>query len=183
MCGCCDVCAKGEGDNCGGLYHFHGKCGDNLVCVNRRPNTVKVLGENDYIPGTCEPSKQQHSIAQHIIQHIKPDTIISNTTSSNNTAHVPTTFFLFHPGACGVKKCGFNQRCQLNQRGKARCVCPRYCKRRYMPVCGLTNGRHYWNRCFLRKDECKAQQRIGYVDGSCKSEYYHNVYYRFGKYC
>lgn len=71
---------------------------------------------------------------------------------------------------CRAKTCGFNQRCLVNSRGKARCVCPRYCKNRYMPVCGEENGRHYWNRCYLRKDECRSQRRIGFVNGPCKSK-------------
>lgn len=71
---------------------------------------------------------------------------------------------------CQHKMCGFNQRCLVNNRGKARCMCPKYCKNRYMPVCGESNGRHYWNRCYLRKDECRSQQRIGYINGPCKSK-------------
>ncbi len=77
---------------------------------------------------------------------------------------------------CRDKTCGFNQRCLVNNRGKARCVCPKYCKNRYMPVCGETNGRHYWNRCYLRKDECRSQQRIGFINGPCKSKSRSRVY-------
>ena len=40
-----------------------------------------------------------------------------------------------------------------------------------MPVCGETNGQHYWNRCYLRKDECRSQQRIGFINGPCKSKF------------
>ena len=53
-CGCCDVCARGEGESCGGLFYNHGKCGNGLNCVRRRPNSVKVLGENDLVSGVCE---------------------------------------------------------------------------------------------------------------------------------
>ena len=72
---------------------------------------------------------------------------------------------------CRQKVCGFNQRCLVNNRGKARCMCPKYCKNRYMPVCGEKNGQHYWNRCYLRKDECRSQQRIGFINGPCKSKF------------
>ena len=57
MCGCCDVCAKAESENCGGLFHFHGQCDKGLNCVSRKSNSVKILGENDLISGTCEPSE------------------------------------------------------------------------------------------------------------------------------
>nr|AGV98853.1 androcin [Androctonus bicolor]AGV98854.1 androcin [Androctonus bicolor] len=39
-CRCCDVCAKAEGEECGGPYNMRGKCGIGLNC--QKPNT------NDY---------------------------------------------------------------------------------------------------------------------------------------
>ncbi|CAB3982045.1 cysteine-rich motor neuron 1 -like isoform X2 [Paramuricea clavata] len=138
-CGCCDVCARGEGESCGGLFHNHGKCGNGLKCIRRRANSVKVLGENDLVSGVCEREE------------------------------------------CREKVCGFNQRCLVNTRGKARCVCPKYCKNRYMPVCGEKNGQHYWNRCYLRKDECRSQQRIGFISGPCKSCHDNGKSYKFGE--
>ena len=61
VCGCCDVCARGEGESCGGLFHNHGKCGNNLNCVRRRPNSVKILGDNDVISGVCERGDYEFS--------------------------------------------------------------------------------------------------------------------------
>ncbi|XP_055881857.1 cysteine-rich motor neuron 1 protein-like [Biomphalaria glabrata] len=33
VCGCCPVCAKQEGEECGGHYAYRGKCDRNLDCV------------------------------------------------------------------------------------------------------------------------------------------------------
>ncbi|XP_068203247.1 single insulin-like growth factor-binding domain protein-2 [Palaemon carinicauda] len=47
MCGCCYVCAKGEGEKCGGQWGWHGRCGRGLYCrvaptptTHSRPHTV-----------------------------------------------------------------------------------------------------------------------------------------------
>uniref|UniRef100_A0A0C9RPB1 TSA: Tityus bahiensis Tbah01400 mRNA sequence n=1 Tax=Tityus bahiensis TaxID=50343 RepID=A0A0C9RPB1_TITBA len=31
-CGCCDVCARGEGESCGGPWFLSGRCGKGLKC-------------------------------------------------------------------------------------------------------------------------------------------------------
>ncbi|CAL4105741.1 unnamed protein product, partial [Meganyctiphanes norvegica] len=33
VCGCCEVCAKGENDECGGPWNAYGKCGYGLTCL------------------------------------------------------------------------------------------------------------------------------------------------------
>ncbi|KAH9518539.1 Cysteine-rich motor neuron 1 protein [Bulinus truncatus] len=41
VCGCCPVCAKQEGEECGGHYAYRGKCDRNLDCVlTLSPSTV-----------------------------------------------------------------------------------------------------------------------------------------------
>lgn len=32
-CGCCRICARAEGEPCGGPYGFYGSCAANLECV------------------------------------------------------------------------------------------------------------------------------------------------------
>nr|AIX87724.1 orphan peptide AbOp-5 [Androctonus bicolor] len=32
-CGCCEICAKGVGEACGGLRNIHGICAGNLECI------------------------------------------------------------------------------------------------------------------------------------------------------
>ncbi|XP_015432920.1 PREDICTED: cysteine-rich motor neuron 1 protein [Dufourea novaeangliae] len=53
-CGCCKVCARVEGEPCGGLFGFSGSCADGLQCVikNLLPNTREVdEGVCTKIPG------------------------------------------------------------------------------------------------------------------------------------
>lgn len=44
-CGCCDVCAKGLGEECGGYRNHGGTCAENLIC---KPNLVI-----HQLPGQC----------------------------------------------------------------------------------------------------------------------------------
>lgn len=47
QCSCCDVCAKGLGERCGGAYYAYGKCGVGLVCnINRTIHiALRPVGE------------------------------------------------------------------------------------------------------------------------------------------
>ncbi|KAB7502076.1 Venom protein [Armadillidium nasatum] len=33
VCNCCNICAKGKGDECGGPWGLGGKCAEGLRCV------------------------------------------------------------------------------------------------------------------------------------------------------
>jgi len=49
VCGCCDVCGKVEGEECGGLFYLKGDCDEGLTCVNgfrqSQPGICKALAE------------------------------------------------------------------------------------------------------------------------------------------
>ena len=48
ICGCCSVCAKVEGEICGGMWEVEGRCDSGLTCVIRD-------GRSKAGVGTCEP--------------------------------------------------------------------------------------------------------------------------------
>uniref|UniRef100_A0A224XG67 Putative salivary secreted protein n=1 Tax=Megacormus gertschi TaxID=1843536 RepID=A0A224XG67_9SCOR len=48
ICGCCNECARDNGEPCGGIYNHAGICGIGLRC---QPNDFRQL------PGTCVSDK------------------------------------------------------------------------------------------------------------------------------
>ncbi|XP_042267659.1 IGFBP domain-containing protein [Thunnus maccoyii] len=64
VCGCCPVCAKTEGETCGGMWDYLGNCDEGLVCVyedaaNDKPDAERkgicraVIEPLD--PESCQP--------------------------------------------------------------------------------------------------------------------------------
>ncbi|GIY74442.1 IGFBP N-terminal domain-containing protein [Caerostris extrusa] len=43
ICGCCKVCAKLEGEECGGQHNYLGKCDKGLVCEPQEPKFVSFF--------------------------------------------------------------------------------------------------------------------------------------------
>nr|QNH72566.1 toxin candidate TRINITY_DN18171_c0_g1_i2 [Ceriantheomorphe brasiliensis] len=52
-CGCCSVCAKTEGQKCGGLWNYYGICGAGLRCISSSDNSHQ--SSNHFKSGYCEP--------------------------------------------------------------------------------------------------------------------------------
>ncbi|CAH1244772.1 HTRA3 [Branchiostoma lanceolatum] len=48
-CGCCEECAKVEGEMCGGSWDIDGKCADGLTCVKPETSIFDLF----YMPGIC----------------------------------------------------------------------------------------------------------------------------------
>lgn len=50
ICNCCPVCAKVEGESCGGLHNFLGKCDSGLTCVSEdtSTNNLNDVLKSDY---------------------------------------------------------------------------------------------------------------------------------------
>ncbi|XP_047451719.1 IGFBP domain-containing protein [Mugil cephalus] len=64
VCGCCPVCARTEGETCGGTWDYVGKCDEGLVCVYQEPAAGKPEAERKGIckaviepldPESCHP--------------------------------------------------------------------------------------------------------------------------------
>lgn len=51
VCGCCPVCARVEGETCGGTWDYLGKCDKGLVCVYQDSAADKPDAERK---GVCE---------------------------------------------------------------------------------------------------------------------------------
>ncbi|KAF8794867.1 Cysteine-rich motor neuron 1 protein like [Argiope bruennichi] len=43
ICGCCKVCAKVEGEECGGQHKYLGKCDEGLVCEPQEPRVISFI--------------------------------------------------------------------------------------------------------------------------------------------
>nr|API81342.1 venom toxin [Hemiscorpius lepturus] len=52
--GCCAICAKGEGEECGGLWNDYGVCGVDLVCETNG----EASSEYDLPRGVCVPARR-----------------------------------------------------------------------------------------------------------------------------
>ncbi|XP_064085799.1 single insulin-like growth factor-binding domain protein-2 [Macrobrachium nipponense] len=50
ICNCCDVCAKGPGEACGGLWNQLGKCGPEYTCVPVEGGDA----QEPFFDGKCE---------------------------------------------------------------------------------------------------------------------------------
>ncbi|MGH0169588.1 UNVERIFIED_CONTAM: hypothetical protein FKN15_057151 [Acipenser sinensis] len=52
ICGCCPVCAKTEGETCGGKWDYLGKCDEGLVCTYEESKDMEVPGQD--FKGICQ---------------------------------------------------------------------------------------------------------------------------------
>ncbi|XP_028304513.1 serine protease HTRA3 [Gouania willdenowi] len=72
VCGCCPVCARMEGETCGGAWHYLGKCDQGLVCVDQagegeRRGVCKTVIEQQDLE-RCHPECTKEYCQQHSLK-------------------------------------------------------------------------------------------------------------------
>ncbi|XP_026676062.1 agrin-like [Diaphorina citri] len=60
---------------------------------------------------------------------------------------------------CSVTRCGYGERCHVNQQGVADCLCPSDCPSIVRPACGSDNVT-YDSMCHLVQTACQRKQKI-----------------------
>lgn len=60
ICDCCPVCAKTEGEGCGGQWNYLGKCDVNLVCEPEVEgnDVINALDDDGWRKGVCRKRKE-----------------------------------------------------------------------------------------------------------------------------
>ncbi|KAK1887608.1 Venom protein 302 [Dissostichus eleginoides] len=61
VCGCCPVCARAEGDTCGGTWEYLGKCDEGLLCV------YQESGAED------KPDAERRGVCKAVIESLDPE--------------------------------------------------------------------------------------------------------------
>ena len=54
VCGCCPVCARVEGERCGGYFNYLGKCDRGLYCEPQLKNTKRKSRKQKDLDGKCK---------------------------------------------------------------------------------------------------------------------------------
>uniref|UniRef100_A0A668TKX8 Uncharacterized protein n=1 Tax=Oreochromis aureus TaxID=47969 RepID=A0A668TKX8_OREAU len=88
VCGCCPVCAKTEGETCGGTWDYLGKCDEGLVCVFQDSAAVKPDAERK---GICKAGEIQSGTGSQ--QHLCGLTLVYLATLDS----VPPAGFVKSP--------------------------------------------------------------------------------------
>ena len=90
-CHCCDVCAKAEGEECGGPWGFAGTCASYLFCdVDLESATTPYYDYYEYYNtiGICRPRREQTECCQMKIVNETNDVYVLDTESDLKTLPV-----------------------------------------------------------------------------------------------
>lgn len=65
ICDCCEVCARGPGDLCEGLWNQYGYCATGLECVKTIEEGLPQQ-QQDQLPGTC--TRKKKGVSKTVLQ-------------------------------------------------------------------------------------------------------------------
>ncbi|XP_071964831.1 cysteine-rich motor neuron 1 protein-like isoform X2 [Antedon mediterranea] len=171
VCGCCPVCAKQEGEKCGGTHNYMGKCDAGLECVevedttpNNEPYTLKggickrnlqMRDEANRVSG-CQPKCTPDFCAEN------PKSICSAINNADvkmdcqgecqHTSCMACEFVSSEPECGRCKKDDF--RCM---RQYAKCLKKHVCEKRFPCGLGSEEGHDFQNGKF----QCRVPHCIG----------------------
>ncbi|KAM9854798.1 uncharacterized protein ACBR49_003335 [Aulostomus maculatus] len=111
VCGCCPVCARTDGETCGGTWDYLGTCDEGLVCVyqdaaadnptSERRGVCRTGGQHDRAPGSGELLPRMH---QGLLSGQPLGNLLSQVTEST---HPPYVFVLCFNQASECVLCRF----------------------------------------------------------------------------
>ncbi|MEQ2221040.1 hypothetical protein ILYODFUR_011665 [Ilyodon furcidens] len=91
VCGCCPVCARTEGETCGGNWDYLGKCDEGLVCIYQEPAADK-------------PDAERKGICKAVIETLNPESCSPECTKeycqANPSAICSARFASLEKKAC-----------------------------------------------------------------------------------
>ena len=72
VCACCKICAKGEGEECGGIWNLEGTCATGFYC--------KKIHDDDDLPGRCI-AKKEHNFS---LRSVEPKNAVEKCSPGQN---------------------------------------------------------------------------------------------------
>ncbi|GFT55728.1 IGFBP N-terminal domain-containing protein [Nephila pilipes] len=148
ICDCCNVCAKLEGEECGGQHNYLGKCDKGLECESQEPRIINFMRNgkvNTYIigKGICKKALPKIYHSQEICKpKCDPEYCIKNPRGICSAKENAEAFRKCH-GLCqhtSCRACKFlesEQQCTACAKDDFQCI-------------------RDFGRC-IRKDACKSK--------------------------
>ena len=76
VCGCCKICAKGEGEECGGIWNLEGICATGFYC--------KQIHDDDDRPGRCVAKNEYNFNLTSVGTSVEPKNAVEKCSPGQN---------------------------------------------------------------------------------------------------